>query len=129
MIKFSTRPRSSVDRVSASGAEERSSSLRGGALMKPPHGGFVFNRYEREAREVNIFSWRSWRRFDRLSARLSRRISSALQFMRDEKVCFNCLAGDSLRGVQFFCGCDRSGRADRVRRHFDFAALADLEAQ
>lgn len=30
-IRFA-RPRSSVDRVSASGAEERSSSLRGGAI-------------------------------------------------------------------------------------------------
>lgn len=35
---FIARPRSSVDRVSASGAEERSSSLRGGA-PSPPHGG------------------------------------------------------------------------------------------
>jgi hypothetical protein len=33
-------PRSSVDRVSASGAEERSSSLRGGAQKKPLDGGF-----------------------------------------------------------------------------------------
>ena len=36
-------PRSSVDRVSASGAEERSSSLRGGAIAQsPPQGGFCF---------------------------------------------------------------------------------------
>ncbi len=35
MVKSgSSRPRSSVDRVSASGAEERSSSLRGGATRR-----------------------------------------------------------------------------------------------
>ena len=38
---FIARPRSSVDRVSASGAEERSSSLRGGALSPPQGGIFV----------------------------------------------------------------------------------------
>ena len=38
---FVARPRSSVDRVSASGAEERSSSLRGGAFSPLQGGVFV----------------------------------------------------------------------------------------
>ena len=99
-----------MDRVSASGAEERSSSLRGGARKKSPHGGFFYPLICANLREkINI--------------------CFALQFMRDEKVYFDMLAGDLLRGVQFFCGCDRSGYADRAGRHFDVAALADIGTQ
>jgi len=48
-----------VDRVSASGAEERSSSLRGGALSPPQGGIFVAVKSFREIQAHFIYYHRS----------------------------------------------------------------------